>query len=338
LTASPNLFAYCSNNPIILRDPNGTDDEPVSTPAEQEAQACLIDPSTPQPTAAEEAAQASLPSEHPEASTTSSSAETAQGDTQGDDSQDNDDDDDDDDDDGIPDDVDEDNIDDTGYEDDDGRPGDRGNIFGTIVQGVSGLAYGVVQGFAPGGFLAPSPAPQSRAFEFFRGGGQILAGITEAAGGALGEAGGTVLDATGIGAVVGVPVNVASAAVAANGVVSVGSGAGTMWHAITMSGDNGGGGEPSSGGGGSGASGRPKLVSNPKHHPGSVSPEPSNVQELFDKSIADESGVRWAKGEDGTIHRFSKPSNGETHWNGSTAGVDPIRAEDIPIKIRRGFK
>lgn len=31
------------------------------------------------------------------------------------------------------------------------------------------------------------------------------------------------------------------------------------------------------------------------------------------------------KGSDGIIHRFSKPSNGECHWNGSTGGADPAQ-------------
>ena len=72
----------------------------------------------------------------------------------------------------------------------------------------------------------------------------------------------------------------------------------------------------------------------PKHHPNSASPEPANAQELFDKAIVDDKGVRWAKDADGTIHRFSQPSNGLSHWNGSTAGKDPIRLESIPNKIR----
>ncbi|MGH9593419.1 MAG: hypothetical protein ACRD5L_10040, partial [Bryobacteraceae bacterium] len=62
----------------------------------------------------------------------------------------------------------------------------------------------------------------------------------------------------------------------------------------------------------------PKLITNPKHHPNSMSPQPKNVEELFKKSISDENGVRWAKDDDGAFHRFSKPSNGESHWNGST--------------------
>ena len=81
-----------------------------------------------------------------------------------------------------------------------------------------------------------------------------------------------------------------------------------------------------------------KRVTNPKHNPNSASPEPRNAQELFDKSIADKSGVRWAKDADGTIHRFSAPSNGESHWNGSTKGPAPIRMDDIPIEIRRDLR
>jgi RHS repeat-associated protein len=91
--------------------------------------------------------------------------------------------------------------------------------------------------------------------------------------------------------------------------------------------------------GGSGGVGQtPNRVTNPKHHPNSSSPEPKNVQQLFEKSIPDKSGVRWAKDADGTIHRFSRPSNGESHWNGSTKGASPIRLESIPIEIRRALR
>jgi RHS repeat-associated protein len=81
----------------------------------------------------------------------------------------------------------------------------------------------------------------------------------------------------------------------------------------------------------------PRRVTNPKHHPNSKSPEPANVDELFGMSIVDSAGVRWAKDANGTIHRFSRPSNGETHWNGSTAGPKPIKMEDIPVEIRRAL-
>lgn len=78
-----------------------------------------------------------------------------------------------------------------------------------------------------------------------------------------------------------------------------------------------------------------KLVSNPKHHANSSSPEPKNAAALYDNSIADKSGVRWAKDADGTTHRFSKPSNGESHWNGSTAGEKPIQERNIPNEIKK---
>ncbi len=85
---------------------------------------------------------------------------------------------------------------------------------------------------------------------------------------------------------------------------------------------------------------KPDLVSNPKHHRNSSSPEPRNVRQLYENSVEDSSGVRWAKDSEGTIHRFSRPSNGETHWNGSTGGAEPIQSQNIPAGIRRtlGFK
>ncbi len=80
-----------------------------------------------------------------------------------------------------------------------------------------------------------------------------------------------------------------------------------------------------------------KLTSNPKHHPNSKSPEPKNVKELYEKSIPDKTNVRWAKDLDGTVHRFSRPSNGETHWNGSTTGTDPIKNQNIPQEIKNAL-
>lgn len=82
----------------------------------------------------------------------------------------------------------------------------------------------------------------------------------------------------------------------------------------------------------------PRRITNDKHHPNSESPEPKNAQELYDKSIPARDGTRWAKDEDGVIHRFSKPSNGDTHWNGSTSGPRPIRENNIPPEIKKAFK
>ncbi len=41
--------------------------------------------------------------------------------------------------------------------------------------------------------------------------------------------------------------------------------------------------------------GKPKLKSNPKHHPNSESPEPNNAQELYDKAIKDDQGRWWQR-------------------------------------------
>jgi len=83
---------------------------------------------------------------------------------------------------------------------------------------------------------------------------------------------------------------------------------------------------------------KPTRVTNPKHHPNSISPEPKNVDVLYENSIPAINGVRWAKDEHGDLHRFSKPSNGETHWNGSTTGVDPIKSQDIPSEIKNALE
>ena len=67
-------------------------------------------------------------------------------------------------------------------------------------------------------------------------------------------------------------------------------------------------------------------------------PDPANAGDLFENTIVDSDGVRWVKDKDGVIHRFSKPSNGESHWNGSTGGLTPIRDNVIPPDIRKKLK
>jgi len=69
-----NLYQYCSGNPVMLNDPNGTDGE--TSEAEDAANACLVDPSTSEPTPEEDAAQASLASEHPMDDSSDSSSGT----------------------------------------------------------------------------------------------------------------------------------------------------------------------------------------------------------------------------------------------------------------------
>jgi RHS repeat-associated protein len=116
-----------------------------------------------------------------------------------------------------------------------------------LAQGLSGLAYGTVQSLAPGGFLAPSPLPKSKTFEYFRGAGQtatgfaqVFQGLSLAVGGGAGTAAGVAgapltgglslgVSALGVGAVaVGV-------AEVAQGLINVGSGIATLQHAASMS-------------------------------------------------------------------------------------------------------
>lgn len=80
-----------------------------------------------------------------------------------------------------------------------------------------------------------------------------------------------------------------------------------------------------------------RCVFNSKHHPNSRSPAPKNWADLYKKSIPDKDGVRWAKDENGILHRFSKPRNGECHWNGSTGGNEPIERQNIPNDILKIF-
>jgi hypothetical protein len=76
-----------------------------------------------------------------------------------------------------------------------------------------------------------------------------------------------------------------------------------------------------------------QRITNPKHHPRSASPEPRNVNDLFRRAIWEEGGgPGWVRDANGTIHRFSPPSNGTTHWNGSN-----IPENLIPNEIRKAL-
>jgi hypothetical protein len=86
------------------------------------------------------------------------------------------------------------------------------------------------------------------------------------------------------------------------------------------------------------AAGTVRRVTNPKHNPNSNSPEPRDADDLWNRAIEDKNGVRWAMDEDGIIHRFSKPSNDESHWNGSTAEPNPILKNNIPNDILKSLE
>ena len=112
------------------------------------------------------------------------------------------------------------------------RQSDTGQFLGGVVAGT-------LSSFIPGGFLiAPvgqetgALAKPSRAFQAGYGAGEIATGVVQVIGGAGGELGGVALDATVVGALVGVPVNVASAAVIVQGAGNVTVGLGNFVQAV----------------------------------------------------------------------------------------------------------
>jgi hypothetical protein len=63
-----------------------------------------------------------------------------------------------------------------------------------------------------------------------------------------------------------------------------------------------------------------------------VCPVTSNVYELYNDSVAEPDGKRRTKDGDANLHRFAKPSQGKTHWNGFTGKTgrgEPTRASDV---------
>jgi RHS repeat-associated protein len=118
----------------------------------------------------------------------------------------------------------------------------------SLLRGVAGFAYGTLQGLVPGLFLAPSLHRDDPVYEFFRGAGETSTGVALMVGGAAGEVVGTAMDVVGVGGApetggaslaltaLGVKVNIASAAVIAQGSVGVGAGLQTMAHALSGSG------------------------------------------------------------------------------------------------------
>ncbi|HEX8790106.1 MAG TPA: RHS repeat-associated core domain-containing protein, partial [Polyangiaceae bacterium] len=106
----------------------------------------------------------------------------------------------------------------------------------TWGQAVLGFSWGLLQGAIPGGFVAevlPMPkCAQTPTFQMWHGGGMMVAGAVEAYVGAGGEIFGVGLDSTGGGAVVGVPVNVASTALIANGWATLGVGFVEITHTM----------------------------------------------------------------------------------------------------------
>jgi RHS repeat-associated protein len=93
---------------------------------------------------------------------------------------------------------------------------------------VMGFAYGFLQGATPGGMLTTLlPLPEGAnngTFQYWQGAGQMLGGAAGVFGGVGTAATGGILTTSGVGAVVGAPVMVVSAAEVANGLVAIGAG------------------------------------------------------------------------------------------------------------------
>lgn len=194
-----------------------------------------------------------------------------------------------------------------------------------------GFGFGAVQGVAPGGFLVPSPKPESKAFELGRGVGLIGGGIAAVAIGGGEEVIGTGLDVTGIGAVVGVPVNILGAVTIASGVASAGVGVATV------------GGVLATGGGGSPAKGTPTEVDPAKPPPEPETPK-ANVQltpeqarqNLIDavaKQKATEKASREAT-EEFVRFRALKP-NPARGVEGDPSKFDPVVSEALEDQMLR---
>lgn len=109
-----------------------------------------------------------------------------------------------------------------------------------MTHGGAGLVQGVGQSILPLGWTLPSANPKDKDYETGRGIGQMLGGLGEAFIGAEGEVVGGLFDLTGIGAAVGIPINIASTGLIANGLAGMLAGGMTILNASSMGGGSGG--------------------------------------------------------------------------------------------------
>ncbi len=113
--------------------------------------------------------------------------------------------------------------------------------------------------------------------------GQRLGDGLSIVGGFVEMAGGTAMTGAGAGAcgtavlcVAGAPAIVAGAAVAGHGAMMTGNALTSFMKASDDAPEASGGSSPEK---------LPELITNPKHHPNSASPQPSNVNDLFTNSV-----------------------------------------------------
>ena len=184
---------------------------------------------------------------------------------------------------------------------------------------------------APGGFLLPSPKPESKAFELGRGVGLIGGGVAAVAIGGGEEVVGTGLDVTGVGAVVGVPINILGAVTIASGVASAGVGVATV------------GGVLATGGGGAGAKGPPTEVDPPKPPPEPEIPKanvpltPEQIQQNLIDAVAKQKATEKAAQEateEFVRFRALKP-NPARGVKGDPSKFDPVVSEALEDQMLR---
>jgi hypothetical protein len=182
-----------------------------------------------------------------------------------------------------------------------------------------GVARGVEDALTPlgvGGML-PTPMDTSKSFELGRGLGQMWLGIAEMGAGAGGEVGATLLDATGLGALVGVPGNIVSAELILQGGAAAIVGAKNLGHAMSgMGGDPSGSHSLSTGGGG----GRgPDLPDTPFDPSSPYAPRKAGGLEWTEpQTIAEQMALEEAKAGGGRLEmgheRIKDPKYRDPGW------------------------
>ncbi|MCA9290145.1 MAG: hypothetical protein KDA25_03390 [Phycisphaerales bacterium] len=85
---------------------------------------------------------------------------------------------------------------------------------------------------------------------------------------------------------------------------------------------------------------KPELEHNPKHHQnarGKASQEPADAADVYKDAIKGKDGNWYGKNQNGDVYRYSRPSNGKTHWNGSTSGPNAIPKHRIPNNVKKSL-
>ena len=186
-----------------------------------------------------------------------------------------------------------------------------------------------------------------RSYRLGYGLGEAAWGLAQIIVGGGGEVGGTALDATGVGALVGVPINIASAAVIVEGGADVAVGWGVFmsaWNAPAGNGGGNGGGGGGSGGGSGSGGGKPSF---PNQQQATLAEEVATAERLGVKpvapnapnfaEVANAGKIKWAITESGELLVIPATARGtEISHAVITAGRPVIAAGEADIAVARG--